>query len=198
MDRTKFELRRQMRRRRRALTASQRRRASHQLAQRLRRSPLYRRSRHIAAYCGADGELDPTPLVRGAWRDGKRVYLPVLKRRPEQGLCFRRYARSTRLRNNRFGIPEPVSSPAIAARHLDLVLAPLVAFDGAGRRLGMGGGYYDRTFAFMHHRRRWQHPRLVGVAFSFQQVAELPGEPWDVPLWGVCTEAGLRRFRPRG
>lgn len=198
MDTSKFELRRQMRRRRRALSPGQRRRAARQLAARLRRTRPYRRSRDVAVYSSADGEPDLTPLIHAAWRDGKRVHLPVLNRTPAQGLRFRRFGPGTRLRNNRFGIAEPTASPAVPVRHLDLVLAPLVAFDGAGRRLGMGGGYYDRTFSFLHHRRRWQHPRLIGIAYGFQQVDVLPGEPWDVPLWGVATEQGLRRFRPRG
>ncbi|MBA1148438.1 5-formyltetrahydrofolate cyclo-ligase [Ectothiorhodospiraceae bacterium WFHF3C12] len=198
MDHTKFELRRQMRRRRRALRPDERKRAARRLTARLRRSKPYRHSRSVAVYFPADGEMDLRPLVRAAWRDGKRLYLPVLPHHGRRGMAFRRYRPGTRLRRNYMGIAEPTDEPGIAVRHLDLVLAPLVAFDAAGRRLGMGGGYYDHTFAFLHHRRRWQHPRLVGVAFGFQEVEALPGEPWDVPLWGVCTELGLRRLRARG
>jgi len=74
---------------------------------------------------------------------------------------------------------------------LDIALVPLVAFDDYGRRLGMGGGYYDRTFAYLRHREHWRRPKLIGVAFEFQRVAELPAQPWDVPLDGIITEKGL-------
>lgn len=198
MDQTKFDLRRQMRRRRRAVPPEQRARAARALAARLRRSKAYRHSRRIAVYFAADGEMDLAPLIRAAWGDGKRVYLPVLPHHGRRGMAFRRYTSDSRIRRNDMGIAEPVGEPGIPVRHLDLVLAPLVAFDDAGRRLGMGGGYYDRSFAFLHHRVRWQHPRLLGVAYAFQQVAALPAEPWDVPLWGVCTERGLRRLGRRG
>ena len=66
---------------------------------------------------------------------------------------------------------------------------PLVAFSAAGTRLGMGGGYYDRSFAFRHG--RGAPPRLVGVGYGFQREDALAAEPWDVPLDAVATEAGL-------
>ena len=77
---------------------------------------------------------------------------------------------------------------------LDLVLVPLVGFDGAGNRLGMGGGFYDRSFAFLGQR-RWRRPRLVGVAFDLQRVDRLPRRAWDVPLDAVASERGCYRFR---
>lgn len=200
MDQSKLDLRLQMRRRRRSLSPADRAWAAENLARRLRRTGVYRRSRDVAVYWSADGEMDLGAFIRRAWRDGKRIYLPVLAGHGRQGLWFRRYTPDSLLRPNHYGIPEPAreNRAAMAARRLDLVLTPLVAFDAHGHRLGMGGGYYDRTFAFLHHRSRWQHPRLIGVAYSFQEAEVLPAEPWDVPLWGVCTEAGLRAFRRPG
>lgn len=190
---SKFELRRDLRRRRRALDAKQRQHAAQALTRTLAGHPSFRRAMRIACYLPADGEMDTRPLIEQAWRSGKQVFLPIVPSSAGR-MSFRAYRPDSRLRNNRYGIPEPFDTPLLPPRALDLVLAPLVAFDAHGHRLGMGGGFYDRTFAFLHHRRLWQHPRLVGVAYAFQEVDELPAEPWDVPLWGIATEHGLRRF----
>ena len=77
------------------------------------------------------------------------------------------------------------------------MLVPLVGFDGAGNRLGMGAGYYDRTFAFRHARRHWRGPRLIGVAYDCQEVDAIDDRAWDVPLDGVVTESGVRMFERR-
>jgi 5-formyltetrahydrofolate cyclo-ligase len=191
---SKFDLRRRLRQQRRSLSYQWRRQAGLALAESLAHSSLFRRARHIACYLPADGEMDTGPVIRLAWDSGKRIYLPVL--RPSGHLAFRAYRADISLRPNRFHIPEPTgrNSPSLPVRRLDLVLAPLVAFDRQGHRLGMGGGFYDRTFAFLHHRKIWQRPRILGVAYGFQEVEQLPTEPWDVPLWGIATERGLRRF----
>ena len=90
--------------------------------------------------------------------------------------------------SNRYGIPEPDLSPdsLLEASALSLAVAPLVGFDGQGHRLGMGGGWYDRTFAFRHERAA--PPWLVGAAFAAQRVDALGAQAWDVPLDAVCTE----------
>ncbi len=193
---SKAELRHRIRWQRRQLDLSERTRAARRLTAVLRRSRWYRHSRRIACYWATDGEIDLSDFLQQAHQDGRAIYLPVLKQKPAKTLRFHRYRPGEGLRANRFGIPEPLPQQAnrIACRDLDLVLVPLVAFDGQGHRLGMGAGYYDRTFAFTRHRRgRWRRPRLLGIAFSFQRIAELPTEPWDVPLADVATEQGLSR-----
>jgi 5-formyltetrahydrofolate cyclo-ligase len=82
----------------------------------------------------------------------------------------------------------------VHSRVLDVILMPLVAFDGQGNRLGMGAGYYDRTLAFLRHRRHWRKPRIIGLAYEFQRMPALPAEPWDVPLDGIITEAGFYKI----
>ena len=77
---------------------------------------------------------------------------------------------------------------------LDLILLPLVGFDLKGNRLGMGGGYYDRTLSYLRHRRFWIKPRLVGVAHECQKVDSLIARPWDIPLDAVVTETAFYRF----
>lgn len=193
---SKTEIRQRMRRRRRRLGLRERSHAARRVAAALHCSPLYRHCRRIACYWASDGEMDLKAFLLRAYREGREIYLPVLKRGPAQQLRFHRYRPGERLRRNRFGIPEPRPRPStrISCRLLDLVLAPLVAFDSQGHRLGMGAGCYDRTFAFLQQRPGlWPRPRLLGIAFSFQWVEELPAEPWDVPLTGVVTERGISR-----
>jgi 5-formyltetrahydrofolate cyclo-ligase len=188
------EIRRAMRGRRRALTHRDLDQRARVIASHLLRSRLFRSARSIAAYVPVRGEADPSPVVEHALALGKHVYLPVLSRRGD--LCFAPLNTDTPLRRNRFGIPEPAVHSRLLARprDLDLVLAPLVAFDRSGTRLGMGGGYYDRSFAYLRHRLHWRRPRLIGYAYGFQEVQALERAEWDVPLSGVVTELGLRLF----
>lgn len=183
-------LRRRLRACRRALPPRVRRAHSRQLARRLGRHPLFLRSHSVAAYWSADGEIDPTPLLKLAHARHKRRFLPVLRPHPRNKLWFIEYREGEPLARNRFGIPEP------ALRHrrialpwaLDLMLLPLVGFDARCRRLGMGGGFYDRTLAYLRQRRHWRRPRLVGLAHECQRVERLDSQPWDVPLDMIVTE----------
>ena len=152
----------------------------------------------VAAYLPVDGEFDPGPLLALARSRGCRVCVPVLL--PLRGrMAFGPLdAPDAAWRVNRYGLREPGGMPALLLRprDLDLVLVPLVAFDAAGHRLGMGAGYYDRAFAFLRQRSAWRRPRLVGLAFDLQQAPAIEPAAWDVPLWGVLTESRL--LRPRG
>jgi 5-formyltetrahydrofolate cyclo-ligase len=98
--------------------------------------------------------------------------------------------------HNRYGIPEPasVADGWLRGRDLDVVLAPLVAFDDTGHRLGMGGGFYDRSFGIIGRRAAWRRPFFVGLAYEFQHVDALAARRWDVPLHAVVTERGTRIF----
>ena len=98
------------------------------------------------------------------------------------------------MRPNLFGIMEPKLGERIDARKIDLVLTPLVAFDDHGVRVGVGRGYYDRCFRFLRHRKVWHRPKLFGVAYELQRVPPLEPSSWDIPLKGVVTETGARRF----
>ncbi len=185
-------LRRELRARRRALDATTRRLAARGLARAVAGHPYYARARRLATYLASDGELDPARLVERAWASGRRCYLPVLIDRPWPHLRFAPHTPDTRFVPNRFGIPEPdvPRRKLLPARELDLLLLPLVAFDAQGNRLGMGGGYFDRTLAYQRQR-AWRRPRLLGIGYAFQQVAGLDAASWDVPLHGVVTERGM-------
>jgi 5-formyltetrahydrofolate cyclo-ligase len=97
---------------------------------------------------------------------------------------------------NRFGIPEPVVAQRqlIKPWALDMVFVPLVAFDNHGHRLGMGGGYYDRTFAFKLQRTYLTGPVMVGLAHNLQHRPSIASNPWDIPLDWVITETHRYRF----
>ena len=186
-------MRRDLRARRRALPRWRQRRAARRLAQLAQRQRWYRRARTLAAYIANDGEIDPAPLLRAARAAGKRVLLPRLRGRRLEFVGWRGAAA---LRRNRFDIPEPVGAATALAR-IDVVCLPLVGFDRSGGRLGMGGGFYDRTFAALVRKNRngARGPRLIGCGYAFQEVARLPHEAWDVHLTGVVTERECLRFR---
>ncbi len=190
---SRTELRRQMRARRAHLSPTEQADAARQVAHHVAGSTLFQRSQHLACYLPQRGELDPAPLMQRAWAMGKTCYLPVLSPLPGGRLWFLPYRDGDPLILNRFGILEPCLSTSHRAPPwaLDLVLTPLVAFDTHGNRLGMGGGYYDKTFSFLRRRHYWRKPRLVGIAYDFQRVATLQHFPWDIPLQAIASEVQL-------
>ena len=189
--RQRREIRRLMRARRRDLDARGVQLAGQSLCRNLFKLPRLRRARSLAAYLAVQNEIPLDDIIETAWSMHIPVYLPCL--RGEQ-LEFRRYAPRTPLRPNRFGIPEPVGGARINPRFLDIVLTPLLAFDEDGGRLGTGGGFYDRSFAFLRERNSWKRPALVGVAYEFQRAPALPLASWDIPLNAVVTDAMARTF----
>lgn len=186
----KQELRQELRTRRRTLSAAQQRQASHQLDIQLRQQPKLRAARHIAFYMASDGELSPRPTLLRLARQGRQCFLPCVS---GQHLEFRRYRPGQTLKRNRFNIPEPPAHRSLTRipQQLDVILLPLVAFDAKGNRLGMGGGFYDRTLAGLKPTRR---PLLIGLAHEFQRQNQLPIQSWDVPLDGIATDKGFYWF----
>ena len=184
-------LRQSIRQQRRSLSRAEADDCAEQLAQRTARHALVLQSQRIAAYLAADGEIDPYPLMQSLWEQGKTLYLPVLVPFSNRKLWFAEFNPTDRLAFNRFGIPEPVRRRLIKPCALDLVLTPLVAFDSNGHRIGMGGGYYDRSFAFLRRRQHWRKPRLLGLAFELQKQTAIKPNDWDIPLDAVATEANI-------
>jgi 5-formyltetrahydrofolate cyclo-ligase len=179
-----------MRRSRRALTATQQRLAAERLCQKVFATPQFLRAKAIALYLPNDGEIDPTPIIKRCWALGKRTYLPVLHPIAHNRLWFIEYTAKTAMTKNCYGILEPKMQHLgrRAAWSLDLVLLPLVAFDAQGNRMGMGGGYYDRSFSFKRIKGREQRPALIGLAHELQRVEQLPIESWDIPLCAIATD----------
>lgn len=184
------QLRRLLRHNRRALSPAEQRQAARGMYRQLAQNPLFRRARHVSLYLPMDGEIDPRLLLRAAQKRGKTTYLPVLSAWPRTKMVFQRVRPGEKFKPNRFRIPEP----RINARRqrkiwtLDLVMMPLVGFDPEGGRLGMGGGFYDRSLAYLARRKAWRKPVLLGLAHECQKVAKLAVASWDVPLAGTVTD----------
>ncbi len=151
------------------------------------------RGRRIAGYVAVDGEVDCGPLLGQAMARGRLTYLPVVH---GEKLLFAPASGPGPMVRNRFGIPEPAQDTGCWLRGMDLdvVLTPLVAFDDAGHRLGMGGGFYDRSFGFVSRRGHWRRPFLIGLAYEFQRVDAIASRRWDVPLHAIVTERGAKMF----
>lgn len=146
----------------------------------------------VAGYWATDGEI-----ALHAWQvrlPATLTYcLPVLC--SDHLLRFAPWRTGETLVPNRFGIPEPdvPEGALIDAGRMSMVVAPLVGFDARGNRLGMGGGWYDRSFAF--RRTSPAPPYLVGAAFALQQVDALAAEAWDISLDAVCTNSSTLDLR---
>jgi 5-formyltetrahydrofolate cyclo-ligase len=141
----------------------------------------------VAIYLSLPTELDTAPLIALARNRNCTLYVPRIDRH-SLGRRMRFVELTGPQRRNRLGIHEPEGGVTIGARWLDVVFLPLVGFDACGVRLGMGGGYYDRAFAFRRWRTAWHAPRLIGLAYSFQQVESLTAAAHDVRLDAVVTE----------
>lgn len=182
----KNSLRLHLRQLRRQIPKHQQTRASQAVLLRLSKHPWLKNANHVAFYAAADGELNPKFLLRWAQSVHKKAYMPCVDTKLTN-LVFKRIKRSTRQKTNKYGIPEPQSMEVIAVQELDVILMPLVGFDGFGNRLGMGAGYYDRALENI----RDTKTKLIGLAHACQQVPQLHAASWDIPLDAIATERGL-------
>lgn len=184
----KAALRLELRARRRDLNFAEQKLAAQRLCNRLSRRYEFVHATRIAFYFANDGEIATDPLLDAATRLGKQCYVPVVV---EKRMYFQRYRPGQQLQLNHFGIPEPVSAkPQLChPRNLDLILMPLVGFDRQGNRLGMGGGFYDRSLEFLGNGHAQIHRlRLFGLAHACQEVDALASESWDIPLHAIVTD----------
>jgi len=188
------QLRSHIRALRRSLSAEQQHQASLDLVQQLLPRPEVQQAQHIALYLTNDGELDTTPLIQALWQQGKSLYLPLLHPVVPGYLVFQLYTPDTVLTPNQFGIGEPELNCSLLrpVSQLDLMFTPLVAFDSQGQRLGMGGGFYDRTLSQLDSTVR--KPQLIGLAHDCQHVEAVPVEAWDIPLPAICTPSRFCTF----
>ena len=179
------QLRQQIRKTRANLTALQQQQAENSITQQALALIEERNAQHIALYVSFDGEISTDKLIKILWAQGKQVYLPVLHPFNPNHLLFLRYLPDIPMLKNKFGIWEPKLNVqnVLPLDELDILFTPLVAFDKQGNRLGMGGGFYDRTL------QHWQNSPFipVGLAHQCQQVEQLPTEAWDVPLHQILV-----------
>lgn len=182
-------IRKKIRHMRQSLSDEQQQRAAEQVAEHALNFVPIQQAQNIALFLSVDGELNTRPLIAKLWQQKKQVYLPVLHPFCHGQLLFVRYDANTQLQTNRLRIPEPPLTPGtlLPLSELEVVLMPLVAFDHHGNRLGMGGGFYDRTLQNW----RQQHFVPIGLAHDCQQVDDLPVAEWDVPLSAMITPSKL-------
>ena len=172
---------------RRKMTPDERDAASQIICGALTRSRMFLSAKLIACYLPMSDEVDTRPIIERAWRANKRIFIPVIRDRRK--MFFREIRPQTTLRRNSMGIWEPETGVTIPPRQLELVVTPTVVFDEFKHRIGMGGGYYDRCFAFLRHRNHWLKPKLCGVAFECQKVEKISPNTWDIRLYRTFSES---------
>ena len=143
----------------------------------------------VSGYCAQGAEMDAGPLMRRLQAEGARLALPVATDRAAP-LIFRAYDRDAKLVPDAFGIPSP--GPDAEELQPDLVIAPTMAFDRTGARLGQGAGHYDRT---LENLRAEARVFVLGLAYAGQEVARVPAEPHDQRLDAILTETGYIEVR---
>lgn len=185
-------IRQAIRQARRQLTPEQQKIAAEHAKLNALQHPKIAQAKNIALFLSFDGEIDTQPLIDDLWRQNKQVYLPVLHPFSAHHLLFLHYRPDTQLVKNRFNIEEPPLDVrnVLPPEQLDVMLIPLVAFDSQGQRLGMGGGFYDRTLA------NWQNSGFypIGLAHDCQYVDRLPTAHWDIPLPEIITPKKIWRW----
>jgi 5-formyltetrahydrofolate cyclo-ligase len=186
------QLLKDIRQRRNALSVTQQHNAAFTVTERLSSHVKIQQAKRIAIYLSNDGELSTTDFIDWCWQQNKHVYLPVVHPFSPGNLLFLHYQQDTKLVANIYGILEPQLdvTKVCPLDQLDVICTPLVAFDNSGARLGMGGGFYDRSLA------RWQQTKLypLGLAHDCQQVEKVPIESWDIPLPEIITPNKNHRF----
>jgi 5-formyltetrahydrofolate cyclo-ligase len=189
----KAVLRQQLRALRRGLSAADHARRSTAAAAAVMRLPMFAAGKRVAVYLPFDRETDTAALIAAARRRGVQVFVPVVSDRRHRRLRFHPLEGKTTPGAFGIGVPRRIGRP-VPPQWLNLIVVPLVGVDEQGRRLGMGGGYYDRALAFRRRRRDWRGPRVVGLAFDCQRTQLQFAELWDLRLNSLATELGLRHF----
>lgn len=185
-------IRKAIRQKRQRLSKAQQHTAAWQLCSQVLSHPKVQNAQTIALFLSFDGEIDTQPLISQLWSLNKQVCLPILHPFHHHHLLFLRYSASTRLIKNRFSILEPRLNvnDVIPLSNIDIIFTPLVAFDKQGQRLGMGGGFYDRTLEDWHHKSFYP----MGLAHTCQLVNKLPIANWDIPLPEIITPEKIWHF----
>ena len=184
---TQLEQREHAQHARSCMTDDEKDSASEKIASAVARSSWFSRTHLIGCYLSADSEAGTWSIISRAWRMKKRIFAPVTGINGQMDFC--EVTKDSMLTANRYGLLEPVDGEFIPSRRLQVVITPLVAFDAEKNRIGMGGGYYDRSFAYLKSRQLLLQPKLIGIAFDCQRVEKIAANPWDIRLYSVITES---------
>jgi 5-formyltetrahydrofolate cyclo-ligase len=187
-------LRKYLRAQRRSLSTPEHARRSRLAAKALVRMPMFQAGKRVALYLSFDKETDTAALIAAARRRGVRIFVPVVVDRRHGRIRFFPLGGKTRAGEFGIAIPKRIARHT-SPRWLNLIVMPVVGVDSSGRRLGMGGGFYDRALEFRRSRSRWAGPRFVGLAFDCQRTESTFAQPWDIALDSLATESGLQHYR---
>jgi 5-formyltetrahydrofolate cyclo-ligase len=182
------ELRRRLRRLRKSLSKPVRHKKGRKLLYQCQKAGLFRTAKHIAIFTPNDGEVETKNIIKFLVNQGHYIYFPILV---GEKLKFAKVGQH--FLKNRFGIDEPIFTPLLGAHEMNLILMPLVGFDKYKNRMGMGGGFYDKTLEFKTKQDRFNKPKLFALAFDCQEVNKLDAKPWDVPVDGIITPTRIIR-----
>lgn len=185
-------LRKQLRKQRLAFTKHERNYHALQAYRQLSKLKKYKQGTKVGLFLDAFGEMPTQPIANWAKKRGFELYLPVVTH-ADKVLKFIKISQFT-LKNNhlithKLGMQQPAYGNMITAKQLDLLFMPLVALDKKGNRMGMGGGFYDKTLAKCKNK-----PVKIGWTYDFQLVERLDVNTWDIGLDMAILPSGLLRF----
>lgn len=187
-------LRKQLRHQRRAVSSFQQKQAQQKVLQQLIRLKSFQHAKKIGIYLNAFGEIHTQKIIEYCFKQHKQVYLPMICTMNQQ-LHWVKITQQ-QYRNNQFsyhplGMKEPMAGRGLHVSTLDFLIMPLLACDIHGTRIGMGGGFYDKTLASAPHK-----PYRLGIAHDFQLIQQpLHREVWDQPLDALLTPAKYLHFK---
>lgn len=202
------EIRQSLRAKRQSLSQIEQQQCSNELLAQLSARADINAANNIAIYLANDSELDAMPFIKWCWQNDKNIYLPVIHPFSRGHLLFLHFDENTVMTKNNYGILEPKLDIRLIKNisDIDIIFTPLVAFDQTGNRLGMGGGFYDRTLSSWYKQYRIDNaqgntqqkkltkPYPIGLAHDIQLIAEIPSELWDIPLPEIITPTKQYKF----
>jgi 5-formyltetrahydrofolate cyclo-ligase len=193
---TRHSLRKAFRDKRLSLSNEQQTTAAQGLVKQYQKNALFQDAQNVALYLSFNGEVNTQPLIDYLWSMNVDVFVPILHPFSKGHLLFQEFTHDTKMRENHFGILEPRLDVqrVCTVENLSIIFTPLVAFDLSGNRLGMGGGFYDRTLARLKKMGDKSKPIVVGLAHELQKSATLPTETWDIRLPYILTSNKLYSF----
>ena len=147
----------------------------------------------VALYWPINGEVATNALISYFFSNGSKCFLPVISNNEENKLIdFALFEEQSRLVKNRFGIPEPNKSKIIDLNQLDIIFLPCVCFDSRGNRIGMGGGFYDKTLSYLSKKEK---TKLIILAYDFQEVESCLPESHDIKADACLTPNQYLNFK---
>lgn len=185
-------LRKHLRKQRLALTKRERNYHASQAYRQLSKLGKYQKGTKVGLFLDAFGEMPTQPIANWAKKQGFELYLPVVTHanKPLKFVKISQYTlKNNRLIRHKLGMQQPAYGKMVMAKQLDVLFMPLVALDKQGNRMGMGGGFYDKTLAKCKNK-----PVKIGWAYDFQCVEHLTTNYWDISLDMVVLPSNFLRF----